>query len=210
MEEVEVEIILESLPDVPRAVEGLAEHLGLSLESLGMSSTFDRMVDTEDMALLSQDHSLRVRQKLGNIYAGNEYRLTYKYPLAAHERLFIRSEEKLKLSEPNYDEVLRILSNIAFGISGSRLFTLLHVNELAREANLGPRGAQVNCSIDHCTYTLPDKPDHTATEYVFEIESHGVPHETILQAADWVLKELGGRQGAQCKYSRGLRLLGRL
>ena len=103
-----------------------------------------------------------------------------------------------------------MLSNITTGITGIKLRTLLHINELAREANLGPKGAQVNISVDQSTYSLPDNPERTVTEHVFEIESHGVPEELILTAADWVLRELGGRQAAQSKYSRGLRLLGRL
>jgi hypothetical protein len=210
VEEVEVEIVLASMPDVQRVVDGLAAYLGLAPERLGMTSTFDRMVDTEDMALLSQDHSLRVRRKLGNIYSGNEHRLTYKYPLREHERLFIRAEEKLKLVDPDYAAVLRVLSSIAWGVGGTKLGTLLHINELAHEVNLGPKGAQVNLSLDHCTYSLPSDPEHTAEEYVFEIESHGVGHGLLLSAADWVLKEVGGREAARCKYSRGLQLLGKM
>ncbi|MCH7471829.1 hypothetical protein IIA79_02625 [bacterium] len=210
MEEVEVEIVLEELPDVPRAVEGLAAHLGLAPHSLGMTSTLDRMVDTEDMALLAKDHSLRVRQKLENIYAGSEFRLTYKYPLEEHERLFIRDEQKLKLSEPDFDAVLRLLSHITQGVSGAKLSDILHIEELAREAHLGPQGAQVNVSIDECVYTLPGEEEPAPKEFVFEIESHGVEREIILKAADWVLSEVGGRLAVQCKYARGLRLLGKL
>jgi hypothetical protein len=210
VEEVEVEIILDSVPDVARLVDGLASHLGLSAESKGMSSTFDRMVDTDDFALLSQDHSLRVRQKLGNMYAGNEFRLTYKYPLREHERLFIRAEEKMKLADPDYEAVLRMLSNITWGVSGQRLKTQLHINELANEANLGPKGSQVNLSIDQCTYCLPGDPERHVAEVVFEIESHGVGHDVILAASDWVKRETGGREAARCKYSRGLQLMGKL
>src|SRR5438552_19186638 len=116
MEEVEVEIVLPELPDAPRAVEGLAEALGLAPESLGMTSTFDRMVDTPDLALLSKNCSLRVRQKLENVYAGNEIRLTYKRPVREHEKLFIRDEKKLRLTEPDYDAVLAMLSVVAEGV----------------------------------------------------------------------------------------------
>jgi len=210
VEEVEVEIVLMEMPDVPRVVSGLAAHLKLKAKSLGMTSTFDRMVDTDDLALLSRDHSLRVRQKLGNVYSGNEYRLTYKYPLAPHPRLFIRSEEKLKLTEHDYDSVVRMLSNIVHGVCGEGLRTLLHINELAREVNLGPKGAQVNLSFDDCTYALPEHPEATVREFVLEIESHGVSQDVILTASDWVLKALGGREAAQCKYARGLRALGKL
>lgn len=210
MEEVEVEIVLDTVPDVQRIVDGLADHLGLTPELKGMTSTFDRMLDTEDFALLSQDHSLRVRQKLGNIYTGNEFRLTYKYPLREHERLFIRAEEKMKLADPDYDAVLSMLSNITWGVSGQRLKTQVHINELANEVNLGPRGKQVNLSIDQCTYTLADDPQRSAGEVVFEIESHGVGHDIILAASDWVMEQIGGREAARCKYSRALQLLGRL
>jgi hypothetical protein len=210
VEEVEVEIILDSVPDVARLVDGLAAHLGLSAESKGMNSTFDRMVDTEDLALLSQDHSLRVRQKLDNLYAGNEFRLTYKYPLREHERLFIRAEEKMKLADPDYDAVLTMLSNVTWGVCGQRLKTQLHINELAQEANLGPKGSQVNLSIDQCTYSLPGDPDRHVAEVVFEIESHGVGHDVILAASDWVRQQVGGREAARCKYSRGLQLMGKL
>jgi hypothetical protein len=210
VEEVELEIVMDELPDVPRVVEGLAEHLKLEPESLGMTSTLDRLVDTDDMALLSQDHSLRVRQKLQNIYAGNEIRLTYKQPLRDHERLMIRNEEKLKLTEPDYDLVLGMLANIALGVAGQRMKTMLTIEELAREANLGPVGEQVNISVDHCMYSLPGKEDEKKEEVVFEIESHGVPDELILKASDWVVKELGGRFARQCKYARGLRLFGKL
>ena len=55
MEEIEIEIVLPSLPDVPREVEGLGQLLGLQPESLGMTSTYDRMLDTPDMALLSKN-----------------------------------------------------------------------------------------------------------------------------------------------------------
>lgn len=210
MEEVEVEIILDSVPDVTRLVDGLASRLGLVAESKGMNSTFDRMVDTEDLALLSQDHSLRVRQKLDNIYAGNEFRLTYKYPLREHERLFIRAEEKMKLADPDYDAVLQMLSNVTWGVCGQRLKTQLHINELAQEANLGPKGAQVNLSLDQCAYSLPGHPEQQVTEIVFEIESHGVGHDVILAASDWVRQEFGGREAARSKYSRGLQLMGKL
>ena len=210
MEEIEVEIMLPQMIDVPRIVEALAEHLQLKPETLGMTSTFDRMVDTEDLALLSQEHSLRVRQKLENVYAGQEIRLTYKFPLRQHPRLFIRDEQKLKLHAPDYDKVLELLSGITTGVSGQPLHTVLHIHELAREANLGPAGQRVNLSIDQCTYSLPEDESKNATEIVFEIESHGASEETILKAADWVIAELGGREAAQSKYARGLRLLGKL
>ena len=41
MEEIEVEIVLEKLPDVPRAVEGLAAHLGLPAEVLTKAPSAD-------------------------------------------------------------------------------------------------------------------------------------------------------------------------
>lgn len=209
MEEIEVEIVMPELPDMPRAIEGLGELLGLEPQSLGMTSTFDRMVDTDDLALLSKNCSLRVRQKLENVYAGNEFRLTYKYPLRPHEKLFIRDEQKLRLTEPDYDAVLGLLSHVADGVAGHLMETQLVINELAREANLGPKGRRVNLSLDQCTYTLPDAPE-SAQEIVFEIESHGVSDAVILQAADWVMAKFGGRLAAQCKYARGMRLLGRL
>lgn len=210
MEEVEVEIILDAQPDVERLAEGLAAHLGLKLERRGMTSTFDRMVDTEDLALLSQDHSLRVRQKLDNMYSGQEFRLTYKYPLREHDRLFIRSEEKLKLSDPDYDSVLKMLNNITTGVSSHRLETLLHIHELAHELDFGAKGSGLRVSYDSCSYSLPGAPETAIAEHVVEIESHGVEQDVILQASDWVRQEFGGREAARCKYSRGLQLLGKL
>ena len=210
MEEVEVEIILPTMPEVAHVVEGLAGHLGLGLQTLGMTSTYDRLVDTEDFALLSQDHSLRVRQKLDNVYQGEEFRLTYKVPLRGHDRLLIREESKLRLSEPAFEPVLGVLSNVAHGVSGQRLGTVLEIRELAREANLGPAGAQVNISVDQCDYYSPGEDDPGAQEVVFEIESHGVDDDVILKAADWVVRELKGREAAESKYARGLRMLGKL
>jgi hypothetical protein len=209
MEEVEVEIVLPALPDVPRVVEGLGTLLGLEPQSLGMTSTYDRMLDTEDMALLSKECSLRVRQKLENIYAGNEFRLTYKYPLRRHDRLFIRDEQKLRLTEPDYGAVLSLLSHMTHGVSGQVLNTQLVINEIAREANIGPKGGRLRLSVDHCHYSLPDSPE-AAEEVVLELESHGIGEEALLKATDWVLSELGGRQAAQSKYPRGMRMLGRL
>jgi hypothetical protein len=208
--EIEIEIVLPEQPDVPRAVEGLAKYLGLQPESLGMTSTFDRLVDTEDMALLAKDHSLRVRQKLGNVYHGNEVRLTYKYPEREHERLMIRREKKLKLHEADFDSVLGVLSHLVDGVSGHKLTSMLNINELAREANIGPKGERLNISVDHCTYSLPGRETKRAEEFVFELESHGVSEDIVLKAADWVVKELGGREAKQAKYPRGLRLLGKL
>jgi hypothetical protein len=210
VEEIEVEIVMESLPDVPRAVEGLGQFLGLAPESLGMTSTIDRLLDTEDMALLSRDQTLRVRQKLENVYSGNEFRLTYKHPLREHDILFIRNEEKLKLVDPDFNGVLGMLSLISRGVSGHPLQAMLQIQELAREANLGPRGGRARISVDHCTYTLPGAEDRSAEEFVFEIESHGVDESVILNAAEWVTSNIGGRVARQCKYARGLRLLGRL
>jgi hypothetical protein len=224
MEEVEVEIVLEELPDVPRLVEGLAQFLGLEPHSLGMTSTFDRFVDTADLALLSKEQSLRVRQRLENMYSGGEFRLTYKTPLRRHERLFIRSEEKLKLADANVESVIAVLGAMTEGITGQRLVPMLNITELAREANLGPKGGRVNVSVDACTYSLPEAGSGTgaialysstgggasATEYVLEIESHGVDDATIERAADWALKQTGGRLAVQSKYARGMRMLGRL
>jgi hypothetical protein len=209
MQEIEVEIVLPEVPDMPRAVEGLGELLGLEPQSLGMTSTFDRMVDSDDLALLSKNCSLRVRQKLENVYAGNEFRLTYKYPLREDAKLFVRDEQKLRLTEPDYDAVLALLSHVCEGVAGHPMETQLVINELAREANLGPKGRRVNLSLDQCTYSLPQGPE-SAQEIVFEIESHGVSDDTILKAADWVMEKFGGRLAAQCKYARGMRLLGRL
>lgn len=210
MLEIEIEIVLPEAPDVPRAVEGLAAYLGLTPESLGMTSTFDRLVDTEDMALLAKDHSLRVRQKLENMYHGQEVRLTYKYPEREHERLMIRREKKLKLADTDYDSVLSVLSHLMDGVAGHQMTSMLNINELAREANLGPKGEQLNLSVDHCVYSIPGDDDKTAEEHVFELESHGVSEDLVLTAADWVVKELGGREARQAKYPRGLRLLGKL
>jgi inorganic triphosphatase YgiF len=209
MEEVEVEIVLPELPDVPRAIEGIGALLGLEPQSLGMTSTYDRMVDTTDLALLSKNSSLRVRQKLENIYTGSEFRLTYKYRTKDHERLIIRDEQKLRLTEPDYEAVLEMLSHICEGVSGHPMETQLIINELAREANLGPKGQRLNVSVDQCSYSLPDSPE-TTQEIVFELESHGCGPEAVLKAADWVLEKLGGRLATQGKYARGMRLLGRL
>lgn len=210
MEEVEVEIILPEMPEVARVVDSLAAFLKLELETLGMTSTFDRLVDTSDYALLSQDHSLRVREKLDNMYEGSEFRLTYKVPLRTHDRLLVREESKLKLSGPEFEPVLGVLSNLAQGVSGQRLDSVLEIRELAKEANLGPSGAQVNVSVDQCAYYAPGREEPGAHEVVFEIESHGVDEDTILRAADWVVKELKGREAAEAKYARGLRMLGML
>jgi hypothetical protein len=209
MEEVELEIVLNELPDVPKVVEGLAEFMQLKPESLGMTSTHDRFVDTDDMVLLSQDHSLRIRQKLENVFAGNQVRLTYKFPLEQHEKLFIRRERKLTLTEPDYDHVLAVLSSLAQGVGGQELTTILVIDELAREANLGPKGARLNLSIDQCSYCLPDD-SRRADEVVFELESHGIGRERVLAAGEWVLANVGGRIAKQPKYARGLRLLGQL
>ena len=209
MKEIELEIVLNELPDVPSVVEGLAEFMRLKPESLGMTSTHDLFVDTDDMVLLSQDHSLRVRQKLENVFAGNQVRLTYKYPEEEHAKLFIRRERKLTLLEPDYERVLAVLSSLAQGVGGQELKTMLVIDELAREANLGPKGARLNLSVDHCTYSLPDS-DRTAEEVVFELESHGLSREDVLAAGDWVLERVGGRIAKQPKYARGLRLLGQL
>ena len=210
MEEIEVEIVIPELPDVPRAVEELAAFMELTPESLGMTSTYDRMVDTNDLALLSQDHSLRVRQKLDNMFRGSEHRLTYKYPIREHARLFIREEQKLKLSEQDYRPVLGVLSHLAQGVSGQQLATVLEIRELAREANLGEKGSQLNISVDHCMYYLPGGGEPGAEEFVFELESHGIGEEMVLKAADWVLGQIGGRLAVEPKYARGLRLLGKL
>jgi inorganic triphosphatase YgiF len=210
MEEVEVEIVLEKLPDVPRLVEGLSAFLGLEPQTLGMTSTFDRFVDTGDLALLSKEQSLRIRQRLENVYSGGEFRLTYKTPLRQHERLFIRNEEKLKLADANVESVIAVLGAMTEGITGHRLEPMLNITEIAREANLGPKGNRVNVSIDTATYALPDESAATAQEFVLEIESHGVDDATIERAADWALREVGGRLAVQSKYARGLRLLGRL
>lgn len=209
MEEIEIEIVLPAMPDVPRAVEGLGTLLGLQPESLGMTSTYDRMLDTEDMALLSKNCSLRVRQKLENVYAGNEFRLTYKYPIREHDKLFIRDEQKLRLTEPDYSAVLSLLSHMTHGVSGQVLNTQLAINEIAREANIGPRGGRLRLSVDQCIYSLPDSPE-TAEEVVLELESHGIGEDDLLRAADWVLEQFGGRLAAQSKYPRAMRMLGRL
>lgn len=209
MEEVEVEIVLERLPDVPRLVEGLGKFLGLEPASMGMTSTFDRLLDTDAHDFLVKEQSLRVRQKLENVYSGGEFRLTYKRPLRTHERLLIRDEEKLKLADTDIETVIQVLGAMAEGIAGHGLSSKLLINELAREANLGPRGERVNLSVDTTTYSLPDS-DVTAQEFVLEIESHGVDDDTILRACDWVLTEIGhGRVATQGKYARGLKLLGR-
>jgi inorganic triphosphatase YgiF len=211
MEEIEVEIVLEALPDVPRLIEGLGQFLDLEPQSLGMTSTFDRFLDTDDMALLSKDQSLRVRQKLENVYSGNEFRLTYKTPLRPHERLFVRNEEKLKLADTDVESVMGVLGAMTEGITGQRLMPMLTITELAREANLGPKGRRVNVSVDSCTYSLPEgQGSNTVQEYVLEIESHGVDETTIEKACDWALQQTGGRLAVQSKYARGLRLLGKL
>jgi inorganic triphosphatase YgiF len=209
VEELEVEIILPAAPETAEMLPALSKLLGLPLHQRGMTSTFDRMLDTEDFALLAKAHTLRVRQKLDNVYAGNEIRLTYKYPLRQHDRLFIRAEHKLKLVEPEYSEVERVLNALAGGLSGQKLHTALHIRELASEAYLGEKGARVSVSFDQCSYSLPDH-DDGPQEFVLELESHGVGEDIILKAADWVISELGGREAAQGKYARGLRLLGKL
>ncbi len=103
-----------------------------------------------------------------------------------------------------------MLSHLVDGVAGHQLTSMLNINELAREADLGPKGEQLNISVDHCTYSIPGGDDKTAEEYVFELESHGVSEDLVLTAADWVVKEFGGREARQAKYPRGLRLLGKL
>jgi hypothetical protein len=164
-----------------------------------------------------------VRQRLENVYTGGEFRLTYKTPLRPHERLFIRNEEKLKLADTNVEAVMGVLGAMTEGITGHRLEPILTITELAREANIGPKGNRVNVSIDNCTYHLPEGSGAgatpagavtgggaQATEYVLELESHGVDEATIERACDWALSNIGGRLAVQSKYARGLRLLGKL
>lgn len=209
MEEREIEIVLESSPEPHELLEGLARHLELPLQSLGMSTTYDRMVDTSDMALLAIDHSLRVRQKLGNVYSGNEFRLTYKQPLQSHDVLFIRDERKLKLTEPDFDSVLDFLGSLTESLVNQKMATILEINELAREANMGTNDNVLNVSLDSCSYSLPQGGD-LASEFVLELESHGVADDVLLKAAEWVTANYGGRVAAEGKYARGLRLLGQL
>ncbi|MEZ5337883.1 MAG: CYTH domain-containing protein [bacterium] len=209
MEEREIEIVLEGSPEPHKLLEGLAHHLELPLRSLGMSTTYDRMVDTPDMALLAIDHSLRARQKLGNVYSGNEIRLTYKRPLQEHDVLFIRDEFKLKLTEPDYGSVLQFLGSLTESLVNQRMETILEISELAREAYLGSEQNLLNVSIDECSYSRPDA-EGQAGEFVLELESHGVSDELLLSAADWVLQHYEGRVAAEGKYARGLRLLGQL
>lgn len=209
MEEREIEIVLEELPNHGKLLDGLARHLGLPLQSLGMTTTYDRMVDTSDMALLAIDHSLRVRQKLGNVFSGNEFRLTYKRPRQEHEVLFIRDEFKLKLTEPDFSSVIEFLGGLTESLVNQQMATVLEINELAREANLGDSGKVLNVSLDECSYSLPDG-NTEKHEYVFELESHGVSDDVLLSAAEWVRQNHGGRIAAEGKYARGLRLLGQL
>jgi inorganic triphosphatase YgiF len=213
VEEIEVELVLPKLPEPARVMAGLAELFGLEHFSRGMTSTLDRMLDSDDFALLAQGHSLRVRQKLDNVYSGNEYRLTYKCPLREHERLFIRAEHKLKLAEPDFDAVLTMLNSISSGLAGERLLPALHISELAHESYIGPKGGRVSVSLDQCHYSLPGsgaEAGEGTREIVLELEAQGVEEERILAASDWVASELGGREAAESKYARGLRLLGRL
>jgi hypothetical protein len=105
--------------------------------------------------------------------------------------------------------VLDVLSSLAIGVGGQELAEMLIIEELAREANLGPKGSRVNISVDQCIYRLPGK-DKEAEEVVFEIESHGVDNDVILAAGDWVLSQAEGRIARQPKYARGLRKLGEL
>lgn len=210
MIEIESEIVLDSLPKWPEIVKRLAQFTGLELQDKGMTSTFDRLVDTEDLALLAKNHSLRVRQKLDNVYQGSEIRLTYKFPVRDHERLFIRREKKLTLPQTGYDNAMDLLSNLVAGITDDPLKAIMIIEELAHEAYLGPKDARLCISLDQCTYSLPRRQSTQKKEIVLEIESHGLPDEVVLKAADWVLKEYGGREAIQPKYARGMRILGRL
>ncbi len=210
MEEVEVEIIMEQLPDVPRVVDGLARFLDLEQHSLGQTTTLDRLLDTEERQLLAKGHTLRLRQKLENIYAGKELRLTYKKPLRQHDTLFIREETKLKLMEGDSAEAVSMLGALALGLSGQELRQWLLIEETAREANIGPKGSRVRVSIDYCTYSSPDNPRAKEQEVVFELESHGVPEGVILNAADWVINHIGGTIARENKFARGLKMLGKM
>ncbi len=210
MIEIESEIVLDSQPTWPEIAARLAEFMGLELQDKGMTSTFDRLVDTEDLALMAKEHSLRVRQKLDNVYHGNEIRLTYKFPIREHDRLFIRREKKLTLPQTGYDNALDLLSSLVAGVTDDPLKTILQIKELAHEAYLGPKDARLSISLDECTYSLPREKNTQKRECVFEIETHGLPEETVLKAADWVLKEYGGREAIQHKYARGMRMLGSL
>jgi hypothetical protein len=209
MEEVEVEILMDELPDVPKVLDGLARFLDLDQAFLGQTTTLDRLLDTDGQILMKKGHSLRLRQKLENIYAGRELRLTYKMPLREHETLFVREETKLKLMEGDSAEAVAMLAAMSQGFTGERLNTWLLVEETAREANLGPKGSRVRVSIDHCTYSLPDNPRIKEHEIVFELESHGVPEGVILNAYEWVTNHVGGTLAREGKYPRGLKLLGK-
>lgn len=210
MEEVEVEILMDQLPDVPRVVDGLARFLDLEQHSLGQTTTIDRLLDTPERLLQSKGHSLRLRQKLENVYAGKELRLTYKRPLREHDTLFIREETKLKLMEGDSAEAIAMLGALSLGLAGEPLKQWLLIEETAREANIGPKGSRVRVSVDYCTYSLPDNPRAKEQEVVFELESHGVPEGVILNACDWVLNQIGGRLASENKYARGLKLLGKM
>jgi inorganic triphosphatase YgiF len=91
-------------------------------------------------------------------------------------------------------------------LNGEPLKSIIAVEELSEEIQLGDGVEHFHLSFDKVTYIDEATYNHQ-TEYILEVESHQVPVAILEDIADYLLEHYPLEHTKENKYLRGMRFL---
>lgn len=204
--EVEAEL---SIPNLffKKLADDISSEFKLEAGHLKATKTLDRFFDTDDQDIKRVGGQIRLRQKLDNIYQGNEYRITLKNKIEDDPLLFKREERRLKVFEKDFGRVYGFLTAYSRLLTGKDVYIQLLIDTSSQEIQLGPAEAHLHLDYDLVVYIDPSDEDRYHIEYILEVETHGCPEEGLRDVVKWIMKTHKVGVNPEPKYPRGLQFL---
>jgi len=194
-----------------RLYQDLAQSFSLDLvqEHLKPVRVLDRYFDTPDLKFLRRGASFRVRERRFLTGQEPEGRLAIKtvHPDNDKTKLaLLREERRLILDGWKLQKINEFFEMFGEMINGEPLKSIIAVEELSEEIQLGEGDEHFHLSFDKVTYIDEVTYNHQ-TEYILEIESHGVPIVILEDIGEYLMEKWPLEHTKENKYLRGMRFL---
>lgn len=192
--------------------QDLAESFSLPMiqEHLKPVRVLDRYFDTPDFQFLNSGASFRVRERRYLTGRNSQGRLAIKTIHPDNEKTklaLMREERRLILDGWHLDKINDFHELFGEMLIGKPLNAIIAVEELSEEIQLGQGAEHFHLSFDKVNYIDEDTYNHK-TEYILEVESHGVPIATLEEIGGYLLEKWPLEHTKENKYSRGMKQLG--
>lgn len=212
MLEAEIKFILHEDFYYRRLVNEVARSFSLIMKTdhLRPVRTIDRYFDTDSLAFLKKDASLRIRERRFITKTQSEGRMTLKTPDSRSENLelaLVRHERKLNLEGWHWDRIREFFSELGVVLAGEPVKPIITVESLSEEIQLGEGEQHLHLSLDNLTYIDEASFTHKR-ETILEIESHGYPVSVLEDIGAFCKEKYKLTCTKESNYVRGMKKVG--